>query len=130
MTKNDNRLNNNPSVKKNRYYMWRNNMELLTEQNFKTKTSEGYTIIDMYADWCGPCRAMAPILEQYENSNNHNAKVYKINVDIEQKLATQFNVTSIPCMVVLKNGKEIGRIIGAMPLPVFTEEVQKIVTDS
>lgn len=102
-------------------------MEILTEVTFKEKISKGYTVVDMYADWCGPCRAMAPILEQFNKSNPYDVKVYKINVDVEQKLASQFNITSIPCMIVFKNGEEIGRIIGAMPSPVFSEEVRKIV---
>lgn len=103
-------------------------MESLTVNNFTETIKNGYSLVDMYADWCGPCRAMAPVLGDFASNNPYDVKVFKVDVDVEQGLASQFNITSIPCMIVFKDGVEIGRIIGAMPLPVLSEEVRKIIT--
>jgi len=68
-------------------------------------------LVDFYADWCGPCRMIAPIVEAIAKENE-DIKVVKINVDNAQDLAMQYNVMSIPTLVVIKNGQEINRNIG------------------
>ena len=72
------------------------------------------TLIDFYADWCGPCRALAPVLEEISNMNN-NYSIGKVNVDDERELATKFNVRSIPTLIFFKEGKEIDRVVGYIP---------------
>ncbi|MBQ8468145.1 MAG: thioredoxin [Clostridia bacterium] len=67
--------------------------------------------VDFYADWCGPCRMLAPILEEISKSH----KVVKINVDDENELAGRYGIMSIPCVILFKNGKEAGRSIGLRP---------------
>ena len=69
------------------------------------------TIIDFYADWCGPCRALAPVLEEISEMDN-NIVIGKVNVDNERELANLYNVRSIPTMVIFKGGKEIERMVG------------------
>ena len=70
-------------------------------------TSKEVVLVDFYADWCGPCRMLAPILEEIENVN-----IYKINVDDEQELAMQYGIMSIPCLIAFKEGKEYKRSVG------------------
>ena len=70
-------------------------------------TSKEVVIVDFYADWCGPCRMLAPILEEMEDVN-----IYKINVDDEQELAMQYGIMSIPCLIAFKDGKEYKRSVG------------------
>ncbi len=78
------------------------------------KNGNKTVLIDFYADWCGPCRMMAPILEEIANEYPQIV-VGKVNVDDEPELAQEFQVTSIPTLVVLENGSECARSVGARP---------------
>jgi len=73
--------------------------------------SEKTVLIDFYADWCGPCKMLSPVVEQFA-SENEEIKVVKINVDDEQDLAIEYGVMSIPTLVVIKNGQEVNRSVG------------------
>ena len=90
-------------------------MEVLkiTADNFKKEVLEERktVLIDFYADWCGPCKMLAPVLEEIAKENT-NTKFVKINVDDAQDLAMEYNVMSIPTLVVIKNGKEVNRVVG------------------
>ena len=87
----------------------------ITKQDFDAiKNSDKPVLIDFYADWCGPCRMMAPVVEEIAKENDAIV-VGKINVDNEPELAQDFGVMSIPTIVVLKNGEEIARSTGARP---------------
>lgn len=78
------------------------------------KNSEKTVLLDFYADWCGPCRMVSPIVDEIAKENPHYL-VGKINVDDEPELAGAFNVTSIPTLVAIKDGKIIGQSSGAKP---------------
>lgn len=87
----------------------------LNENNFEEiKGTDKTVLIDFYADWCGPCRMVAPIIEAIAEERN-DIVVCKANVDDEQGLAQAFNVTSIPTLAVLKNGKLVRKESGARP---------------
>ena len=90
-------------------------MEVLkiTADDFKKEVLEESktVLIDFYADWCGPCKMLAPVLEEVAKENT-NAKFVKINVDDAQELAMEYNIMSIPTLVVIKNGKEVNRMVG------------------
>ena len=70
-------------------------------------------LIDFYADWCGPCQMMKPVLEDFE-AKHPEVKVTKVNVDNEEELAERYNVSGIPCLVLLNDGKEVARNVGAI----------------
>lgn len=72
-------------------------------------------LLDFYADWCGPCRMLKPTIEEFEKAHPE-VKVTSINIDEEEELAEKYGVSSIPCLVVLKDGDEIKRGVGVMPL--------------
>lgn len=81
-------------------------------------------LLDFYADWCGPCQMLKPILEEFEKSHPE-IKVKRVNIDEEEDLASQYGISSIPCLVVLKDGKEIAREVGVMPLKKLEKLVAK-----
>ena len=83
-----------------------------TDQEFDTAVKKGVTLVDFYANWCGPCRTLAPVLEQVAKDVDGKATVGKVDIDNEQKTAAQFQITSVPTMILFKNGKEVGRLIG------------------
>lgn len=72
-------------------------------------------LIDFYADWCGPCKIMAPALEQLEKEYSGKLEVKRVDVEAEGGMASEFGIYSIPTLVILKDGKEIDRREGAMP---------------
>ena len=84
----------------------------LTDTNFNEEIKKGITLVDFHADWCGPCRMLAPVLEQIAQEVKGKAIVAKIDIDAEQKTASQFQITSIPTMILFKDGKEISRLTG------------------
>ena len=86
----------------------------LSSENFEKEVlkSEKPVLVDFYADWCGPCNAMAPVIEELATELDGKAKVGKINVDENSDIAVEYNVMSIPTLIVFKNGKEEKRLVG------------------
>lgn len=86
----------------------------LSSENFKEEVlnSEKPVLVDFYADWCGPCNAMSPVIEELAKELEGKAKVRKINVDENSDIAVEYNVMSIPTLIVFKNGKEEKRLVG------------------
>ncbi len=82
----------------------------LNSEEFQKKVIEkkDVVLVDFYANWCGPCRMLSPIMEDIAKK----CTVYKVNVDEQMQLATSFGIMSIPCVIAFKDGKEIARIIG------------------
>ena len=89
----------------------------ITKDNFEEKVlkAEGKVLLDFWATWCGPCRMIAPTLAQIAEENEGRLKVGKVNVDEEMELAMRFGVTSIPLLVVMRDGKIANKAVGAMP---------------
>ena len=90
-------------------------MEIIkaNSQNFEEEVikSEKIVLVDFYADWCGPCKMLSPIIDEVAEEND-DIKVVKVNVDDSQDLAMKYQVMSIPTLVVIKNGSEINRSVG------------------
>ncbi len=86
----------------------------LSSENFEKEVlkSEKPVLVDFYADWCGPCNAMAPVIEELATELDGKAKVGKINVDENSDIAVEYNVMSIPTLIIFKNGKEEKRLVG------------------
>ncbi|MDQ3238893.1 MAG: thioredoxin domain-containing protein [bacterium] len=81
------------------------------------------TVLDFYADWCGPCKQMDPILHDVEKELTGKMNVERIDVDADTIRASEFGVMSIPTFVVMKDGKEVGRMVGYLPKEEFVKQL-------
>ena len=84
---------------------------ILNESNFNDTIKEGVTLVDFWAEWCGPCQMMIPILEELSTKMEGKAKVAKLNVDENPSLAAQFRVMSIPTLIVFKDGQPVEQMV-------------------
>lgn len=87
-------------------------MDQFTDEDFEEKIKQGVTLIDFYADWCGPCRMLTPVLEEVAAEMQGKAAFAKLDIDQNQKVAGQYQVTSVPTLVLFKDGKEVNRLVG------------------
>ncbi|MEE0614699.1 thioredoxin [Dialister invisus] len=88
---------------------------------------KGYALVDFWATWCPPCRMMAPVLESAEQQLGDKINFVKVDVDEQQQLAAEFDIMSIPTLVVFKDGKPVKRMSGYRPLDTFVEELKSAV---
>lgn len=88
----------------------------VTDRNFETEVLKSTlpVLVDFWAEWCGPCRMISPIVEDIANELKGKLKVAKVNVDESQELAAQFNIMSIPTLLLFKKGEPVEQMIGAM----------------
>lgn len=100
-------------------------MELLNEKNFEEKTKEGLVLVDFFATWCGPCRMMAPILDDVKDELGDAIQIFKVDVDDNEKLARSFAIMSIPTLILFKNGKQIEKHIGLMQQDELIDLIKK-----
>lgn len=101
----------------------------LTQEDFDNYLAGNkLVLIDFFADWCGPCRTMAPVMEELAREFGENFKFGKVNVDTQQALATKFSILSIPTIIIFREAKEAERIIGAVPKSQFAEKLKKYLT--
>lgn len=90
-------------------------MEIINEKNFeeKVKNSKKIVLVDFFANWCGPCKMLSPILQDaFEELDHEKFDCYKLDIDQNEDLAREFGVMSIPTMIIFKDGKEVDRMIG------------------
>jgi len=85
----------------------------LTGANFEATLAEGVSIVDFWAPWCGPCRMIAPVIEELAEDYEGKANVCKVNTDEEQDIAVKFGIRSIPTIMFFKNGEMVDQIVGA-----------------
>ena len=86
---------------------------VLTTDNFNESIASGVSLVDFYADWCGPCQAIAPVLDELTTEMSGKANIFKVDVDASGELSAQFGVMSIPTMLVFKDGEMVDKTVGA-----------------
>ncbi len=89
----------------------------LTEQTFDEAllASQGLVMVDFWAEWCGPCRMIAPVLEEIAAASGGRVTLMKVNVDENSALAARYEIRSIPTILIVKNGTVVDRVVGAVP---------------
>jgi len=99
----------------------------LSEDNWEQEVLKSDTpvLVDFWAQWCGPCRMVAPVLDQIASEMDGKVRVAKLDVDSNQKIAYQFQVSSIPTFILFKNGQMADRMMGAMPKSAFESFINR-----
>ena len=100
----------------------------LTSENFEKEVTNfpGAVMVDFWAEWCGPCRMVAPIVEELAQTYQGRAKVAKLNTDEAPDIAGRFGIRSIPTMMFFKNGQEVQQLVGAYPKSKIVEKLDAV----
>lgn len=100
----------------------------INENNYENEVikSDIPVMIDFYAEWCGPCRMMSPVVEQFADEYAGKVKIGKVNVDEERSLALKFGIQSIPCFVFIKDGRITDTVVGAMPGQALNSRLERL----
>ena len=100
----------------------------VTQSNFQTQVlqSKGLVILDFWAEWCAPCRAVAPILEELAAKHKGKVTIGKVNVDQAQDLAAQYGILNIPTLIFFKAGEEVDRVVGVHPKSALDAKIEKL----
>jgi thioredoxin 1 len=98
-----------------------------TDTNFKTEVleSQGIQLVDFWAEWCGPCRALAPTIESVADQYQGKVSVYKMNVDENPNTAVNYQIRGIPTIILFKGGQPVDQIVGNQPKEVFVQAIEK-----
>ena len=99
----------------------------VTDANFGSEIegSDGLAMVDFWAAWCGPCRMVAPVVEQLANEYGGRLKVGKLDVDANQQTAMRYNIRSIPSILIFKDGKHVDTVVCAVPKPMLERKIEE-----
>jgi thioredoxin 1 len=100
-----------------------------TDGNFQTEVldSEKLSMIDFWAEWCGPCRAIGPVVEELSKEFEGRVNVGKVNVDHNPQLSMNYGITSIPAILFIKNGQVVDKLVGAQPKHSFVKKIESLI---
>ena len=107
-----------------------NNLFEITDDNFDTEVleSELPVLVDFWAEWCGPCKMISPIVEEIASDYNGKVKVGKVNIDYNQQVAMTYGIRGIPALLVFKSGSVANQIVGAVPKNHITQILDEVIT--
>ncbi len=95
----------------------------LTDDNFEASIAEGVSLVDFWAPWCGPCRMIAPIIEELAEDFEGKATIAKVNTDEEQDIATKYGIRSIPTLLIFKDGEMVDQMVGAASKQAYADKI-------
>ena len=98
----------------------------LTDTNFTNEIAEGLTLVDFWAPWCGPCRIIAPVIEEMAGQYEGRVKIGKVNVDENPRSPGMFGVQGIPTLVMFKDGEPVDQIVGVVQKPMLVERIRHL----
>ena len=98
----------------------------LTTENFKESISGDLIVVDFWAEWCGPCKMMGPVFEELSSEYEGKLKCAKLDTQAHPSPAQESAVQGIPCLIVFKNGEEVGRIVGFAPKPMLKQKIDAV----
>jgi len=97
----------------------------VSDQNFSQETADGLVLVDFWAPWCGPCKMIAPVLEEIDGDMGDKVKIVKLNVDDNQETAGEYGVMSIPTLLLMKDGNVVDQVVGFQPKEKLAELINK-----
>ena len=100
----------------------------LTNENFDATVAEGVTMVDFWAPWCGPCRMIAPVVEELAEDFEGKAKITKVNTDEQQEIAVKYGIRSIPTILFFKDGEMVDQMVGASGKDVFAGKINELLS--
>ena len=100
-------------------------VENVTDANFADKTSKGLVLADFWAPWCGPCKMIAPVLEEIDSEEEDKVQIVKLDVDDNQETASKYGVMSIPTLLLFKDGEVVDQVVGFQPKEALVELINK-----
>lgn len=100
-------------------------MKVVKTNEFDAATSKGVVLVDFYADWCGPCKMITPILEQLHDEYDGKLDIIKVDVDAEGGLAQKYGIMSIPTLMLFKDGEVVGQVLGFQAKPMLKQFIAK-----
>jgi len=98
----------------------------LTGADYKATIAEGVSLVDFWAPWCGPCRMIAPIIEELAEDFDGKAKICKVNTDEEQDIAVEFGIRSIPTIIFFKDGEMVDTVVGAQSKQALADKINEL----
>jgi len=98
----------------------------LNNENFEPTLAEGVSLVDFWAPWCGPCRMIAPVIEELAEDFDGKANICKVNTDEEQDIAVKFGIRSIPTIMFFKNGEMVDQVVGAQSKQALAEKINAL----
>lgn len=101
-------------------------MNILTNNNFEAVTNSGVSLVDFYANWCGPCKMVLPIIDSLDEEFAGKANICKVDVDANGDIASKYNIKSVPTVLIMKDGEVVDTLVGVNSKATYTEKLNNL----